>query len=55
MHVGWYLMRKERGNIYLDIDVTTGSEVSGIRGGTATPTCTSKRTRSLRILGHTKK
>ena len=29
-------MRKECGNIYLDIDVTTGSEVSGIRDGTAT-------------------
>ena len=29
-------MRKECGNIYLDIDVTTGSEVSGTRDGTAT-------------------
>jgi hypothetical protein len=33
----WYLVRKECGNIYLDIDVTIGSGVSGIRDGTATP------------------
>jgi hypothetical protein len=32
----WYLVRKECGNIYLDIDVTIGSGVSGIRDGTAT-------------------
>jgi hypothetical protein len=32
----WYLVRKECGNIYLDIDVTIGSEESGIRDGTAT-------------------
>ena len=36
MYLGWYLVVKECGNIYLDIDVTTGSEVSGIRDGTAT-------------------
>jgi hypothetical protein len=29
-------VRKECGDIYLDIDVTIGSEESGIRDGTAT-------------------
>jgi hypothetical protein len=32
----WYLVRKECGNLYLDMESATGSEVSGIRGGTAT-------------------
>ena len=36
MYLGWYLVWKECGNIYLDIDATTGSRVSGIRDGTAT-------------------
>ena len=36
MYLGWYLVKKECGNIYLDIDVTKGSKVSGIRDGTAT-------------------
>ena len=38
MYLGWYLVRKECGNIYLDIDATTGSKVFGIRDGTATAT-----------------
>jgi hypothetical protein len=32
----WFRCGKEGGNIYLDIDVTTGFEVSGTRDGTAT-------------------
>ena len=32
----WYPVRKDSGNIYLDMDVTIGSKVSGIRDGTAT-------------------
>jgi hypothetical protein len=32
----WYLVWKECGNLYLDMESATGSEVSGIRGGTAT-------------------
>jgi hypothetical protein len=32
----WCLVRNDSGNLYLDMEVATGSEVSGIRDGTAT-------------------